>query len=293
MTSWDEVGVSVPSPLVELRDERAERQGVRLFLKRDDLIHPALRGNKWRKLNRNLQAARDQGFTRLLTFGGAYSNHIAATAAAGRMYGFETVGVIRGEQRLPLNEVLTFAVGCGMTLAYLDRATYRRKREDSVIARYRRQFGDFYPIPEGGSNSLAVRGCAELVAEIDEDFDIICCACGTGGTLAGVAAGLADHQTAIGFSALKGGEFLVGEVERLQVEAFGRAGANWSVETSFHFGGFAKRNAELDGFISEFRERHGIELEWVYVAKVLYGVFALVSQGRFAAGTRLVVVLTG
>ncbi|MGI5505122.1 1-aminocyclopropane-1-carboxylate deaminase/D-cysteine desulfhydrase [Lentzea sp. CA-135723] len=287
------LSLRVPSPLEELNDERASRNGVRLFLKRDDLIHPELVGNKWRKLRLNLAAAREQGHTRLLTFGGAYSNHIAAMAAAGHHFGLDTVGVIRGEPHVPLNDVLAFAAGRGMELTYLDRSTYRRKTDAEVLDRFRAEFGDFYLVPEGGSNALAVQGCAEVPAEIAIEFDAICCACGTGGTLAGIAGGLLANQRAVGFSALKGGDFLAGDVERLQREAFGVASSNWTVRTEFHFGGFAKRPRELDAFIDDFEARHGLRLEWVYVAKMMYGVFALIERGFFARGERIVAVVTG
>lgn len=283
----------LPSPLQELHDERVSRHGVRLYLKRDDLIHPELTGNKWRKLRYNLAAAKEQGQSRLLTFGGAYSNHIAATAAAGRLFGLQTVGVVRGEPHEPLNDVLTFAASRGMQLTYLDRGTYRHKMDAEVLSRLRDQFGDFYLLPEGGSNALAAQGCAELPAEVDVEFDAICCACGTGGTLAGIAHGLREKQKAIGFAALKGGDFLVEDVTRLQREAFGAVSSNWTVRTEFHFGGFAKRRGELDAFIDDFEARHGLRLDWVYVAKMMYGVFALIEQGVFPRGERVVAVITG
>lgn len=286
-------GAVVPSPLVELDDDRVSSRGVRLWLKRDDLIHPAVPGNKWRKLVPNLRAAREQGHGRLLTFGGAWSNHIRATAAAGRLFGFETIGVIRGEEHLPLNPTLTGAVADGMRLTYLDRTTYRQKHTPEVVAPLHEQYGDFYLIPEGGSNELAVRSCRDVPGEVDIDFDVICCAVGTGGTLAGIAAGLEAGQRALGFSALKGGEYLAGEVERLQVAAFGTRLGDWDIEYRYHFGGFAKRTAVLDGFIADFAERHGVALEWVYVAKMLFGVFDLVERGAFPPGTRLVAVVTG
>lgn len=285
--------LQLPSPLAQLHDERLSARGVRLYLKRDDLIHPELRGNKWRKLRLNLDAAREQGHSRLLTFGGAFSNHITATAAAGYYFGFETIGVIRGEEHLPLNDALAYATGRGMQLHYLDRQTYRRKTEPSVLDELRSRFGDFYLLPEGGSNTLAVRGCIEVPGEIEVDFDVICCAAGTGGTLAGIAGDLQPGQRAIGFAALKGGGFLVDEVARLQREAFGHVTTNWSIETEFHFGGFAKRTPELDTFIADFDERHGLMLDWVYVAKMLYGVFTLVERSAFAPGTSIVAVVTG
>lgn len=183
------ISPQLPSPLVELDDARLTGHGLRLWLKRDDLIHPDLPGNKWRKLNLNLIEAREQGKHTLLTFGGAFSNHIRATAAAGQLFGFDTIGIIRGEEHLPLNRVLDYAARHGMRLVYLDRATYRLKH--TLTDRLHQQFGDFYLLPEGGSNALAALGCALLPGEIDIDFDLICCPVGTGGTLAGIAAGLA------------------------------------------------------------------------------------------------------
>jgi 1-aminocyclopropane-1-carboxylate deaminase len=282
----------LPSPLVEPHDHRLTRAGVRLYLKRDDLIHPEVPGNKWRKLKYNLAAATEQGHARLLTFGGAFSNHIMATAAAGHYRGFETVGVIRGEEHLPLNDSLAYAVSQGMRLTYLDRDTYRRKTDPVVLAPLIEQFGPCYLLPEGGSNGLALRGCAELPAEIDVDFDAICCATGTGGTLAGIAAGLrGDTPRALGFAVLKGGRFLDHEVRRLQQE-YGTVNDNWSIDYDFHFGGYAKRTPALDEFITDFESRHGIRLDWVYEAKMLYGLFVRITEGAFPPGTTLVAVLS-
>jgi 1-aminocyclopropane-1-carboxylate deaminase len=283
----------LPSPLHELADKLVTRRGVRLYLKRDDLVHPEIPGNKWRKLTHNVVAASSQGQHVLLTFGGAYSNHIRATAAAGHWYGFSTIGVIRGEEHLPLNPTLGYAVARGMRLSYLDRATYRDKATTKVLDRLEQQFGRFYLLPEGGSNALALRGCAELPPEIDVDYDVLCCSVGTGGTLAGIAAGMPDvRKRVLGFSALKGGMFLEDTVRRLQ-QAYGTETTNWSIETDYHFGGYARRTAELDGFVENFRMRHGIVLDWVYEAKMMYGLLDLIEAGRFARGTVLVAVLAG
>jgi 1-aminocyclopropane-1-carboxylate deaminase len=177
-----------------------------------------------------------------------------------------------------------------MRLTYLDRPTYRDKTTPAVIANLRDRFGDFYLLPEGGSNALAVRGCTELPAEITIDYDVICCSCGTGGTLAGIAAGLPDGVRAVGFSSLKGGDFLVEEVRELQRQ-YGKQTANWSIETDFHFGGYARRKPELDRFVEDFRDRHSVTLDWVYEAKMMYGLFELVAAGRFPPGTVIVAVL--
>ncbi|MEV4008612.1 pyridoxal-phosphate dependent enzyme [Actinomadura sp. NPDC049753] len=277
------------SPVVELADERAARRALRLFLKRDDLIHPELPGNKWRKLRHNIGPAREHGT--LLTFGGAYSNHIRAVAAAGAMYGFATIGVIRGEERLPLNATLAHARRMGMRLAYMDRATYRRKHEPDVVEALRERWGDFYLLPEGGSNAPAVRGCAELGAEV-RGFDVVCCPCGTGGTLAGLAAGLSPRQRAVGFSVLKGG-FMTGEVERLQRETYGGRRGDWSVQDDFHFGGYARTTPELDAFADDFAGRYGIVLDRIYTAKMMFGVLALAQRGAFPEGARVLAVITG
>jgi 1-aminocyclopropane-1-carboxylate deaminase len=243
--------------------------------------------NKPRKLKYNLVAAHEAGASTLLTFGGAYSNHIRAVAAAGRAEGFATIGVIRGEEHLPLNESLAFAVAQGMRLTYLDRTTYRAKDSAEVRQGLEAAFGEFFLIPEGGSNPAAVRGCAELPGEIAEPFDVICCPVGTGGTLAGIAAGLGPGQRAIGFAALKGG-FLTKEVADLQRETYGKVFDNWQVEDRFHVGGYAKVPAELDAFAEKF----DFEVDRIYVAKMLYGITHMIEAGEFAPETRIVAVIT-
>lgn len=292
MTQVTGLELRLPSPLEEVHDERLAARGVRLLLKRDDLINPDIPGNKWRKLKYNLEDAKASGARTLLTFGGAYSNHIRAVAAAGHYFDFKTVGIIRGEQHLPLNPTLDYAVRHGMTIDYLDRTTYRTKNSPELIDSLRRKFGDFFLIPEGGSNAAAVRGAAEIAAELTVDYDVVCCPCGTGGTLAGLAAGLPSGKRAIGFAALRGASFLNDDVRRLQTE-YGHVTDNWTIELDYHFGGFARRTQALNEFISEFRHRYSVELEWVYVAKMLIGVFEMVQQRRIDDGTTVVVLVTG
>lgn len=282
------IELRLPSPVAELRDDRLG--GVRVLLKRDDLIHPEVPGNKWRKLKYNVAAARDLGARTLLTFGGAYSNHLRATAAVGHYGGFATIGVVRGEEHLPLNPSLAYAEQRGMRLTYLDRTSYRAKTSDEVIDRLRREFGDFYLIPEGGSNTAALLGCAELPAEIVEPFDVLVCAVGTGGTLAGVAAGLEPRQVAIGVPVLKAS--LDADVAGLQRAAYGKRVGNWRLEGDYHFGGYAKRMPELDGFVDDFEARHSLRLDWVYEAKMMYALFDQVRRGAFAAGTTVVALIS-
>ncbi|MFG3557134.1 1-aminocyclopropane-1-carboxylate deaminase/D-cysteine desulfhydrase [Micromonospora sp. NPDC047557] len=282
-----------PTPLHEIVDPVLVAAGVTLLMKRDDLVHPSIPGNKWRKLRHNLDAARESGADTILTFGGAYSNHIYATASAGKLFGFKTIGVIRGEEHLPLNDVLRHAVQCGMELDYLDRGTYRRKYDGDVLADLRNRHGAFYLLPEGGTNCHAVRGCAEIVDEIDVPFDYVCCPMGTGGTLTGVIAGLAGRAHALGFSSLKGAAFLTGEVRSLLSECGLADEANWTVMLDYHFGGFAKRTPELLDFIERFGAAHRISLDFVYTGKMMYGLFDLAQKGFFPQGSRIVAVHTG
>ena len=241
----------------------------------------------------NLAEARRLGHSRLLSFGGAYSNHIHALAGAGREYGFETVGVIRGEAYHPLNPTLQFAADQGMQLYYLCRADYRRKQSEEIIARLHDQFGDFYLIPEGGSNTLALKGCAELGGSIDIPFDFLVCACGTGATLAGLTLGVSAEVEVVGISVLKGGAFLNDEVRRFYDEAGLGSSARWRIEEDFHCGGYAKVTPELVRFIDQFEQRHAIALDPVYTGKMMAALYQMIEAGRFAAGSRIVVLHSG
>lgn len=287
--------MTAPLLLQEIPEPVARQRGVRLLLLRDDLTHPALPGNKWRKLKYNLLAAREQGQDTLLTFGGAFSNHIAAVAAAGRLQGFRTIGLIRGEAQPHLNPTLTQAVADGMQLRYLDRATYRRQHEPAVLAQLLRETGPAYVLPEGGTNAPALRGCAELVTELtaQTDFDALCVACGTGGTLAGLLIGLAGQKQAVGVAALKNADFLRAEINALTQAATGTTYANWSLQTGYHFGGYASFSPELLTFIRAFQTRHGVLLDPIYTSKLLLGVLDLVAQGYFPTGSTIVAVHTG
>ncbi|MFH8629772.1 1-aminocyclopropane-1-carboxylate deaminase/D-cysteine desulfhydrase [Streptomyces lydicus] len=287
----------LPSPLQEVTEEPFARRGVRLLLKRDDLIHSALPGNKWRKLEPNLRAAAAAGERTLLTFGGAWSNHLRATAAAGRLLGFATIGVVRGDELAgaPLNDSLARCAADGMRLHFLDRARYRRKTDPDVLAALHDRFGAFRLIPEGGSNSLAAQGCAELGRELRGVADTAAVACGTGGTLAGLAAGLGPDGQALGIPVLKGGRphFLQGTVEELQRAAFGGPRGTWRLDDRFHCGGYARRTPELAAFADAFEQRHGLALERIYVAKLLYGLTTLAGEGAFPPGSTVAAVITG
>ncbi|MEU4108639.1 pyridoxal-phosphate dependent enzyme [Streptomyces sp. NPDC027717] len=276
-----------------MRDDRFSRHGVRLLLKRDDLIHPELIGNKWRKLVPNIEAARGRA---LVTFGGAYSNHLRATAAAGRLLGLPTVGVVRGDELAgrPLNPSLARCAADGMRLHFVARSAYRRKGEPETLAAILRaaHAESAYVVPEGGSNAEAVRGCVALGEELRDRAEVVAVACGTGGTLAGLAAGLAPGQRALGVPVLKGG-FLEAEVRALQERAFGARTGDWGLEERFHFGGYARTTPELDAFAADFEDRHGVPVERLYVAKLLYALTALAEEGALPRGTTVAAVVTG
>ncbi|MFI6037017.1 1-aminocyclopropane-1-carboxylate deaminase/D-cysteine desulfhydrase [Streptomyces sp. NPDC051315] len=283
----------LPSPLREVTDDRFARHGVRLLLKRDDLIHPELIGNKWRKLVPNLAAAAGRP---IVTFGGAYSNHLRATAAAGRLLGLTTVGVVRGDELAdrPLNPSLARCAADGMRLHFVDRSAYRRKTDPDTLAAVLRAVGaeDAYVVPEGGSNAAAVRGCRALGEELRGRADVAAVACGTGGTLAGLAAGLGPGERALGIPVLKGG-FLSTGIRALQTEAFGAPRGDWRLDDRFHFGGYARTTPALDAFAEDFEQRHGLPVERLYVAKLLYGLVTLAEEGAFAPGTAVAAVVTG
>ncbi|NLU67214.1 pyridoxal-phosphate dependent enzyme [Streptomyces sp. HNM0574] len=289
------LGPRLPSPLREVDEPAFTERGVRLLLKRDDLIHPALPGNKWRKLAPNLRSATASGHRALLTFGGAYSNHLRATAAAGRLLGLATVGVVRGDElaRKPLNPSLARCAADGMRLHFVPRSEYRRRADPGYLDELRARFGGPYLVPEGGSNALAVEGCTALGEELRGVTDVAAVACGTGGTLAGLAAGLAPGQRALGVPVLRGG-FLGDEVTRLQHAAFGAVRGDWTLDDRFHGGGYARTTPELEEFAAAFAARHALpQLDRVYVAKLLHALTTLAAEGAFPEGSTVTAVVTG
>jgi len=260
-----------------------------LYIKLDYLNHPHISGNKYRKLKYNLLEAKRLNTSVLLTFGGAFSNHIAAVAAAGKTFGFKTIGVIRGEEladKIPDNPTLAFAKQQGMHFHFIPRETYRHKTSESFIENLKLKFGDFYLLPEGGTNALAVKGCEEILTEADKSFDYICCAVGTGGTISGLINSSLPEQKILGFPALKG-DFL-----REEISKFANT-SNWELITEYHFGGYAKINNELISFINSFKETYKVPLDPVYTGKMLFGIFDLMRQGYFPEGAKILAIHTG
>lgn len=274
--------------LIEPIDITAVSKQHILSVKREDLLHPFVSGNKFRKLKYQLEKINEGANETALTFGGAFSNHIAAVAAAGKLNSFSTIGVIRGEEleSQPLNSTLSFAKSQGMKLHFVKREVYRNKTDTDYLAQLKEKFGAFYVIPEGGTNELAVKGCEEIITNDHAEYDYICVAVGTGGTLAGIVKSLQPHQSAIGFSVLKG------TFQAEVVQEF-TSNQNYKITDSYNFGGYAKIDGDLIRFINEFKENQNIQLDPVYTGKMFYGIFDLLKQGMFKKNSRIFAIHTG
>ncbi|WP_117610347.1 1-aminocyclopropane-1-carboxylate deaminase/D-cysteine desulfhydrase [Flavobacterium sp. ABG] len=262
---------------------------ISLTIKREDLLHPFVSGNKFRKLKYNLLQAKAENQETVLTFGGAFSNHIAAVAYAGKEQGFKTIGVIRGEELLDKidgNPTLRFAQENGMQFEFVSREDYRLKNEISFLENLKQQFGDFYLVPEGGTNELAVKGCEEILTAEDADFNYVCCAVGTGGTISGLINSAFPNQKILGFPALKG-DFLMDEI-RIFVK-----NENWSLISDYHFGGYGKINLELVEFINAFFEENKVPLDPVYTGKMVFGVIDMIHKNYFPAHSKILLIHTG
>lgn len=278
-----------PSTYIQSVDHREYFKGT-LSLLREDLAHPVVSGNKFRKLKYNLLEAKKLKFNKLLTFGGAFSNHIAAIAAAGKEFGFQTIGIIRGdelENGTTLNPTMKFAQDCGMTLHYVSRAVYRCKDSAEFYSELQKKYGSFYMLPEGGTNKLAVKGCEEILGKHTEDFDVICVSVGTGGTLAGIVNTALSHQRVIGFSALKGA------FQKQTIAPYIHHNRDFEIMDQYCFGGYGKIDSELVRFINEFYKNTGIPLDPIYTGKMMFGISDLMRIGEWNENNRILAIHTG
>ncbi|MGY5355553.1 1-aminocyclopropane-1-carboxylate deaminase/D-cysteine desulfhydrase [Wenyingzhuangia sp. IMCC45467] len=269
-------------------------KGIELYVKREDLLHPFISGNKFRKLKYNIQEAKNQKKECLLTFGGAYSNHIIATAAAGKEFGFKTVGVIRGEElgidlekTFDKNPTLKQAHQFGMEFLFVSRATYLQKKDATFLSSIIAKFPKSYILPEGGTNELAIKGCEEILSEKDEEFTHICCAMGTGGTVTGIINSSNKHQEILVFPALKG-NWIADEIMNLKPNK-----QNWEVIYDYHYGGYGKVSEELITFINQFKKETSILLDPIYTGKMLFGVLDLIKNNHFKKSSKVLAIHTG
>ena len=265
---------------------------ISVYIKREDLIHPFISGNKFRKLKYNLLQAKLEKQDTILSFGGAFSNHIAAVAYAGKEHGFSTIGIIRGEElrdKIMENPTLLFAQQCGMEFEFVSREAYRLKTEPEFITNLEQKYGSFYLIPEGGTNELAIKGCEEILDQGDSDFDFICSSIGTGGTISGIIKSVLSHQKVLGFPSLKG-DFLKNEIRNFVPSSFEN---NWTLITDYHFGGYGKVSIELIDFINKFYAKTQIPLDPIYTGKMVFGVMDLIQKGYFADNSKILLLHTG
>lgn len=278
-----------PSILTKIDDPRLSQYPIELWMTRDDLLHPIISGNKWRKLKYILDHALSLGKDTIVSMGGAYSNHLHALAYVGKVLGLKTIGLVRGEQPEALTPTLLDMKNWGMELRFVSRSDYR-------ILRQYKGWHDLpglkpgqYWLPEGGALGLALNGVAELVAEIIIPYDTLCVSCGTGTTLAGVIDAVPEQVSVLGFAALKNAGFLNSDVEA----KLSQPRNNWQINLDYHFGGFAKTSAELSAFIEDFELKTTIPLEPVYTGKMMYAVYDLIKKHYFKPGQRIVAVHTG
>lgn len=289
-TGYDPMApLQLPSPLHRIRHPLLAAHDVTLWCKRDDLIHPTLSGNKWRKLKYHLQQAQMLGKGHILSFGGAYSNHIHALAAAGLRLGLRTTGIIRGEGDTVSNPTLKAAKGWGMDLVFVDRQDYRRRQDPEWLARF--EDDDTLLVPEGGSSPLAIPGVAELVDEVPFSPDLWVLPCASGGTLAGLIAGKRGQEQILAIAVLKGADFITGEVCRLHPAAATTPG--WRIALDHHDGGYARFSPALWQWVQAFSAETGLPLEPIYSGKAMWGLFRELAAGRIARGSKIIFIHTG
>ena len=266
-----------------------------------DEIDPYVTGNKGFKLKHNLLKLQAEGHARLLTFGGAYSNHLVAVAAAGQRLGIETIGVVRGELIEPLNPRLSFALRCGMRLQAMTRADYQRKESEQILSGLRATYGDFYCIPEGGSNALGVRGCEEITDFLrlgsSAEKRVVALACGTGSTMAGLIRGLTMRGVTgievVGVSVINAPGMMEAAVSFWLDNDADSCGIRWRTIDDCHFGGYAKTSPELRDFVAAYSSLHDMPLEPVYTGKLFWWLNRELQSGQLQEDTEVILIHSG
>ena len=282
-----DINIEIYSPVHQIKNKLFTEKEIKVFVKRDDLIHPIISGNKWRKLKYLLKQARAENKNHLVTFGGAYSNHLLATAAAAAKFGFRSTGMVRGEK--VDNDTLFLCGLHGMALRFTDRESYRDK--PALFQKYFGDDTDAFFINEGGASAEGAKGCCELIRELSEAYDHLFCACGTGTTAAGIINGLNGYQLKTqfhGVPVLKNGEFIRKEIEQYLLQP-----SDFNLHTGYHFGGYGKTDDRIIAFIKQFVAETGILIEPVYTGKMLYAIFDLAANDYFKPGERILAIHSG
>ena len=278
-----------PSILTKLEDPLLQEHQIELWMKRDDLLHPIISGNKWRKLKYILNHALSLGSDTLISMGGTYSNHLHALAYAGKILGLKTEGFIRGEQPEPLTQTLIDLQNWGMKLTFISRSDYRLLRHYKAYNELPTLKSGQYWIPEGGAHKLALKGVEEIVSELEIAYDFLCAPCGTGTSLAGIINAAPDSVSILGFAALKNAAFLRTDINDLLLQPKN----NWQLNLDYHFGGFAKTTTELMTFITDFEDKNNIPLEPIYTGKMMFALYDLITKRTFKPGKRIIALHTG
>jgi len=283
--------LNLPSPVTQIKNKLLSEKKVELFIKRDELIHPVIQGNKWRKLKYNILQAEKNNQDTLLSFGGAYSNHLHALAAAGKQLNLKTIGIIRGHAPKQLNPCLQDLLDWGMQLKFITRLEYKQKDKPEFITSLIKEFGDFYLIPEGGNNAAGIKGCAELLDELEDVYDVICCEVGSGTMFSALIQNNKNPDTAyLGFAVMKNPQL----DKEIKAGLTGSANStDWKINHHYHFNGFAKTSIELIFFIKNFKHEHNIQLEPVYSGKMLWGILDLIQHDYFKPGTKILSIHGG
>ena len=279
--------LQIPSPLQKVEYADWNKNGIDVYFKRDDLIHPSISGNKWRKLDGHLQKFQDENYRGIITFGGAYSNHIIAVAAACNYLKIPCIGFIRGEIDIE-NLALKYASSQNMQLLPLSRSAYRNKDISGLKENYSEiDFESFMIIPEGGAGVEGLIGCQSIVEEIDIPYDEIVLACGTGTTLAGILNYTSENIKLTGISVLKGKDTLTDQIKLISKNN------NFQILTDYHFGGYARVSEELIQFAKDFTAQTHIPLDYVYTAKMVYAFNDLLKKNYFSTNSKIILLHTG
>ena len=281
--------LNIPSPVVELKSNLIKDKNISVFVKREDLIHPIISGNKWRKLKYNFREIKKKNHNSVLSFGGAFSNHLHALSWFANCYKIKSIGLVRGDDTVKLSSTLLFCQKNNMDLYFLDRKTYRENKYlNKTVFDIKKKHNNIYVIPEGGCNNLGIKGCEEILKEVDGQFDFVCSSFGTGCTAAGIINSLKKNQKYLGFSSLKGGGYMEEVISNMC-----NKNKNWSLNFDYHFGGFGKINSHLDQFIKEFYLKFKILLDPVYTGKLFFGIFDLISNNFFKPKSKILIIHTG
>jgi len=280
---------NTPSQIQEIKLNIYNPNNIKLYVKREDLIHNIVSGNKWRKLKYNFEYIKKNNTKTILTFGGAYSNHLHALSWLAKKNKINSIGLVRGEESSKINPTLSFCLQNKMKLYFLDRTTYRKSKYDNeVINNLKEKYKKIYILPEGGFNDFGIKGCEEIMDEVPDDFNIIACSIGTGCTAIGIIKSLNINQNFLGFTSFKNSNFI-----NQTIGGYINSNSNWKIKSDYNFGGFGKINIELKNFINYFESSYKIKLDPIYTSKLFFGLFDMISKNKFKKESRILVLHTG